>query len=152
MVLVVAARGGAGGPDYPNSSPHIVFGPRWLSSSDPDHAAAGCWEPRHAAAFTLIILVSAVLPGHCWGYRWNISTLKIDNMCFYILKLLGRISFIVVNIVGKLLIKIPEWWWQVLYNNGNNGSRRWLHFTAASLKYFLIFLQIFLFVLWDSRS
>ena len=36
------------------------------------------------------------------------STLKIDNMCFYILKLLGRISFIVVNIVGKLLIKIPE--------------------------------------------
>ena len=29
-------------------------------------------------------------------------------MCFYILKLLGRISFIVVNIVGKLLIKIPE--------------------------------------------
>ena len=96
--------------------------------------------------------VSAVLSGHCWGYRWNISTLKIDNMCFYILKLLGRISFIVVNIVGKLLIKIPEWWWQVLYNNGNNGSRRWLHFTAASLKYFLIFLQIFLFVLWDSRS
>ena len=153
MVLVVAARGGAGGPDYPNSSPHIVFGPRWLSSSDPDHAAAGCWEPRHAAAFTLIIKVSAVLA--LWallGISLEHSTLKIENMCFYILKLLGRISFIVVNIVGKLLIKIPEWWWQVLYNNGNNGSRRWLHFTAASLKYFLIFLQIFLFVLWDSRS
>ena len=66
--------------------------------------AAGCWEPQHAAAFTLIIPVSAVLA--LW--HWNISPLKIDNMCFYILKLLGRISFIVVNIVGKLLIKIPE--------------------------------------------
>ena len=75
---------------------------------DDSHLPTQTMQPRHAAAFTLIIPVSAVLSGRCWGYRWNISTLKIDNMCFYILKLLGRISFIVVNIVGKLLIKIPE--------------------------------------------
>ena len=31
------------------------------------------------------------------GISLEHSTLKIDNMCFYTLKLLGRISFIVVN-------------------------------------------------------